>query len=133
MERISDYCENVSEFAETLYERKAEFSEIGKAQMKEMIDVCIKSYHYALLAFENQDPEMAMKVIEEETKADDLEVQLRSDHMQRMANGQCDGSGNRVPGCTGMYGTYFRPCEKHCGARRLSRKTWKTEIRHRIV
>ena len=89
MERISDYCENVSEFAETLYERKAEFSEIGKAQMKEMIDVCIKSYHYALLAFENQDPEMAMKVIEEETKADDLEVQLRSDHMQRMANGQC--------------------------------------------
>nr|WP_288556625.1 Na/Pi cotransporter family protein [uncultured Mediterraneibacter sp.] len=89
MERISDYCENVSEFAETLYERKAEFSEIGKAQMKEMIDVCIKSYHYALLAFESQDPEMAMKVIEEETKADDLEVQLRSDHMQRMANGQC--------------------------------------------
>ena len=42
MERISDYCENVSEFAETLYERKAEFSEIGKAQMKEMIDVCIE-------------------------------------------------------------------------------------------
>ena len=89
MERISDYCENVSEFAETLYERKAEFSEIGKAQMKEMIDVCIKSYEYALMAFENHDPEMAMKVIEEETKADDLEVQMRTDHMQRMANGQC--------------------------------------------
>ena len=32
IERISDYCENISEFAETLYEKKVAFSEIGSSQ-----------------------------------------------------------------------------------------------------
>ena len=31
IERISDYCENISEFAESLYEKKASFSEVGSA------------------------------------------------------------------------------------------------------
>ena len=51
IERISDYCENISEFAETLQERKAEFSEIGTAELREMINVCIDSYVYACLLY----------------------------------------------------------------------------------
>ena len=30
IERVSDYCENISEFAETLKEKKLSFSETGK-------------------------------------------------------------------------------------------------------
>lgn len=89
MERISDYCENISEFAETLYEKKASFSEIGEEQLKEMMEVCIDSYRYALKAFENQDRAMALKVIEKETQADNLELRLRNKHIQRLANNQC--------------------------------------------
>lgn len=90
MERISDYCENISEFAETLTERKAEFSEKGTAELREMIRVCFDSYRYAAEAFAENDKEKAMKVIEKESQADDLEIQLRSAHMKRLANNQCN-------------------------------------------
>ncbi len=90
MERISDYCENISEFAETLTERKASFTEIGTAEMKEMIQVCFDSFRYAVEAFAEDDKEKALKVIEKESQADDLEIQLRTAHMKRLAANQCN-------------------------------------------
>ena len=90
IERISDYCENISEFAETLYEKKVAFSEIGSSQLKEMLDVCIDSYKYALEAFEEKSKEKALKVIEKETQADNLEITLRSRHIKRLTNNQCN-------------------------------------------
>lgn len=90
IERISDYCENISEFAEALYEKKVAFSEIGGSQLKEMLDVCIDSYKYALEAFEEKSKEKALKVIEKETQADDLEITLRSRHIKRLTNNQCN-------------------------------------------
>ncbi len=90
IERISDYCENLSEFAETLTERKAVFTEIGRAELKEMAEVCAESFRYALEAFVENDKGKAMKVIEKESQADDLEIKLRTGHMQRLANNQCN-------------------------------------------
>lgn len=90
IERISDYSENISEFAETLYEKKVSFSETGTEQLKEMLDVCIDSYKYALEAFVEGSKEKALKVIEKETKADDLEIALRSKHIKRLTNNQCN-------------------------------------------
>ena len=63
IERISDYCENISEF---------------------------DSYKYALEAFEEKSKEKALKVIEKETQADDLEITLRSRHIKRLTNNQCN-------------------------------------------
>ena len=41
-------------------------------------------------AFVNNDKDMALKVIENETKADDLEIKLRAKHIARLANNQCN-------------------------------------------
>lgn len=90
MERVSDYCENISEFAENLYQKKVSFSDVGTEQLKEMMDVCVDSYLYALEAFKEQSREMALKVIEKETRADDLEITLRNKHIKRLASGQCN-------------------------------------------
>lgn len=90
MERISDYCENISEFAETLAERKAGFTEIGSSELREMAQVCAESFQYAVEAFIENDKEKAMKVIEKESQADELEIRLRTAHMQRLANNQCN-------------------------------------------
>lgn len=90
IERISDYCENISEFAENLYQKKVQFSEIGTAQLREMMDVCIDSYIYAKESFKERSREKALKVIEKETKADDLEITLRSKHIKRLTNGECN-------------------------------------------
>ena len=58
--------------------------------MKEMLEVCSDSFSYAVEAFEENSAEKALKVIEKERSADDLEIRLRADHMQRLANKQCD-------------------------------------------
>ena len=89
IERISDHCENISEYAETLTERNTEFTEYGAEHLKEMISVCIESYKYALEALAENSKEKAMKVIEKESAADDLEIKLRNKHMKRLASGQC--------------------------------------------
>lgn len=90
IERISDYCENISEFAETLSERKAVFTEVGREELREMAVVCAESFRYAIEAFAENDKGKAMKVIEKESQADELEIKLRSGHMQRLANSQCN-------------------------------------------
>jgi len=90
IERISDYCENISEFAEEMKEKKLQFSEEGTAEMKEMLGVCFDAYKYAIESFKNNDKEIALKVIECETKADDLEIELRSKHIKRLTTQQCN-------------------------------------------
>lgn len=89
MERISDYCENISEFAETLDAKKQGFSEVGNVELAEMMSVCIDSYTYALEAFETKNRDAALKVIEKETLADDMEISLRAKHIKRLTNNQC--------------------------------------------
>ena len=90
MERISDYCENISEFAETLRDKKVDFSEVGQEHLRQMMDVCTSSYLYALEAFESNDRESALHTIEKETEADGLEISLRSKHIKRLTNQQCN-------------------------------------------
>ncbi len=90
MERIADYCENMSEFAENLYDRKLIFSGTGEEELKNMVEVCSNSYVYALKSFEENSKEWALRVIEEETKADELEIALRSQHIHRLTTGQCN-------------------------------------------
>ena len=90
IERVGDYCENISEFAEEMAENKLSFSEIGTQELKEMIEVCADCYEYAIQAFMENDKEKALKVIENEIKADELEVQLRTKHIKRLTNQECN-------------------------------------------
>lgn len=90
IERISDYCENIAEYAETLAEDKIVFSEMGEKELKEMIDVCADSYYYALEALAEESTEKALKVVEKETIADDMEIKLRAKHIKRLTNNQCN-------------------------------------------
>lgn len=90
IERICDYCENMAEFAETMLEKKVDFSEIAYDQMKNMIEVCAESFLCAMDAFENESSESALRTIEKETEADTLEISLRSKHIKRLVSGTCN-------------------------------------------
>jgi len=90
IERISDYCENISEYAEELKDGKIKFSESGRVELQEMIDVCFDSYNYAIEAFIEGDREKAQKVVEKERRADELEKSLRQKHIKRLTNNQCN-------------------------------------------
>ena len=90
IKRISDYCENISEYAQNLKERNITFTEVGTEELKSMLEVCGESYSYAISSLENRDREAALKVIEKETEADGLEIKLRTKHIKRLANNQCN-------------------------------------------
>ena len=90
IQRISDYCENIAEFAQTLKDEKLTFTGDAESELREMIEVCASSYNYAIKAFENRDLETAIKVIEDETRADELEIQLRTKHIKRLAGNHCN-------------------------------------------
>ena len=90
MERISDYCENISEYAEEMIEQKLQLSEIGQEELKKMLDVCFECYNLALEAFVENDKEKAMLAVEKEREADKLEVSLRTKHIERVTKNQCN-------------------------------------------
>lgn len=90
IERVSDYCENISEYAETLMEKKVAFSDVAKEHMEEMMSETIDSYRYAIEAFKEKSTEKALKVIEKETKIDELEIRLRTKHIARLADNKCN-------------------------------------------
>ncbi len=90
VERVSDYCENISEYAETLLEKKVAFSDIAKEHMEEMMSETIDSYRYAIEALKESSTQKALKVIEKETKIDELELRLRTKHIARLADNKCN-------------------------------------------
>ena len=90
IERISDYCENISEYAELMAEKKIAFSEVAEVEMKEMLEICADSYYYAIDAFMSNDKEKALQAIEFERKADTLEVDLRTKHIKRLTSNECN-------------------------------------------
>ena len=90
IERISDYCENISEYAEEMLEQKLHFTEMGQEEMKEMMAVCFDCYNYAIEAFIDGDREKALLAVQKEREADKLEVQLRTKHIGRVTKNQCN-------------------------------------------
>lgn len=94
--RVSDYCENIAEFAQTMKERKLNFSEVAQSEMREMLEVCGDSYKYAIDALESRSQDTALKVIEKETEADSLELVLRKKHIKRLAQNLCNGEAGIV-------------------------------------
>ena len=96
IERVGDYCENIAECSETLHEQKLSFSDKAALQIKEMLDICVSSYKYAIQAYEENDINKAQTVIELETKADVLEIQMRADHIQRLTHTECNAEAGVV-------------------------------------
>lgn len=89
VERVSDHCENISEYAETMIEKKIEFSEIAKEHLDEIMKEAVDSYKLAIEAFAAHDAEKACLVIEKERRVDTLELELRNKHIKRLSSNQC--------------------------------------------
>ena len=84
MERISDHCENISEFAEQLYDKKFVFEGDAADELNEMAFECVESFENAVKAFIDKDEKCMLKTVEKETKVDTLEIKLRANNVERM-------------------------------------------------
>lgn len=90
VERIGDHAENISENASELLIAETEFSEKGKKEIINVINLTLESVRDAIRCFETKDKEALSNVRKNEEIVDHLEDEYRDNHIKRMATGECN-------------------------------------------
>lgn len=92
MERIGDHCENLAELTQFMVEDGLDFSDAAKAELVEISNETISCVGNAISALSNSDLHDAERVIRGEERVDVMEKTLRSKHIERLANNECDAT-----------------------------------------
>lgn len=90
MERIGDHAENIIEMTQQMIADDLELSKKGIDDLKKMAEESLKSVRNCIIALSDNDIDFAEKVIKEEERVDNLEKQIRGEHMQRLTSGECN-------------------------------------------
>ena len=90
MKRIGDHAENIIEMTQQMIADDLELSKKGIDDLKKMAEESLKSVRNCIIALSDNDIDFAEKVIKEEERVDNLEKQIRGEHMQRLTSGECN-------------------------------------------
>ena len=90
IERVGDHADNIAELAISLKEKNSDFSEMAKKELEAITDIALQCFAKALTAYEKQDKDMAQEAVPLEAQVDRLEEKLRSRHMKRLTNEECN-------------------------------------------
>ena len=91
IERVGDHVENIVELIDVKDDTKPVlFSEEGRRDMEEIMDLVMKSFSYAIKAREEDSMDSASKVVKYEDMVDSLEEELREKHIERLSHQLCD-------------------------------------------
>lgn len=96
IERIGDHAENIVELADFSFLKKVEITENAMNEIKKMIELTDRTISQALLALENDDKDMANKVLLDEDELDRMEREYRKNHISRLNNNLCTGNSGAV-------------------------------------
>lgn len=96
LERIGDHAENILELTELSISNKVEFSEDASRDLKSMLDLSDQIIDKALAALEHQDRDAAEAVLRLEPELDQMEVNFRKMHIQRLNQNLCSGQSGAV-------------------------------------
>lgn len=88
-ERISDHALNIAESAKELHEKKFTFSERAYLELQVITDALIEIIHLAIIAFNEENVEIALSVEPLEEVIDDLQLILKNAHVRRLQSGAC--------------------------------------------
>ena len=89
MERIGDYAENITEYAQRMSELNATFSEHAVEEIRQMDLHLSELYKNVELAFANHDLKYMPKIEEEEDATDNMCKTMQSSHIRRTDAGRC--------------------------------------------
>ena len=94
IERIGDHAENIAELGEIKNDEKMPFSDKALEDLEYMVKRVVETAEMAIEAFEENDTELAKKVLKFEDEVDELEDTYRKNHISRLNDGLCyPGSG----------------------------------------
>lgn len=89
MERISDHCDNIAELAEKMIQEGLSFSQNAMQGFEQITTLAMDSVKAAVLARETEKMAYVQQVIQIEDEIDDLEEDLRTEHIDRLARNEC--------------------------------------------
>lgn len=92
IERISDHCDNIAELAGNMIEEGLSFSMDAMQGFNEITGLALDSVKAAVLARETEKMAYVQQVIQIEDEIDDLEEDLRTDHINRLARNECSAA-----------------------------------------
>ena len=92
LERIGDYAENITEYADILVKTGEQFSDAAKEEIEQMRDLVMNVYQFTMAAYMNNDKEAFWKAHAFEDKVDDLTDYMETKHIERMAAGECSAT-----------------------------------------
>ncbi|MCQ2345523.1 MAG: Na/Pi cotransporter family protein [Paludibacteraceae bacterium] len=89
LERIGDYAENITEYADILLHANERFSEEAVAEIEQMRELVFNVYQFTMKAYMNTDREAYWQAHDFEDKVDDLNDFMEHRHIERLAAGKC--------------------------------------------
>jgi phosphate:Na+ symporter len=90
VERIGDHAENLRDLAEQKIDRGMLFTESAQAELREMYDDVNRMIELAVRALAANSVEEAGHVLEQEDRVNALRKQLKSNHVRRLDQGECN-------------------------------------------
>ncbi|MBQ7743277.1 MAG: Na/Pi cotransporter family protein [Lachnospiraceae bacterium] len=90
IERIGDHAENISENADQMLRYEVVFSDTGKKEMENIVDITLRSVESAIACVQNRSVDAIKNVRDCEAEVDDLEDVYRANHIKRMSSGDCN-------------------------------------------
>ncbi len=89
LERIGDHAENITQLSETKSEEKLPFSQSALDEITEFYEKVRAILQLAIKAFEEDDKELAGRVVIEDDEIDEMEKTLRKRHIDRINDKKC--------------------------------------------
>lgn len=89
LERIGDYAENITEYADILAKAGERFSEEALVDIEKMRDLVFEVYQYTMKAYMDIDREAYHVAHQFEDKVDELNELMAQHHIERLSQGLC--------------------------------------------
>ncbi len=89
LERIGDHAINITELAEAKEMGRLALSEAATSDLQNMFGEVDRIARSVLKALEDHDVKLATKLIEDDDKVDELEKAYRTNHIERLNQGDC--------------------------------------------
>lgn len=92
IERIGDHAVNIGGYVHVMEKQGITFSEAAVEELRKMQDICDKAMNL-LVHIDGATPEWLSRVAALEQQMDDMTVNYRNNHIERMKNGLCSELG----------------------------------------
>lgn len=89
LERIGDYAENITEYADKLKENDCKFSDTAVAEIAELQDIINSLFADVMQTYKESDRKALEIALQTEENIDDITNKMADEHIERLEKGQC--------------------------------------------